>query len=168
MIKNIETPHADLGALIRRATKRDAEAACAVLRRSITECCAKDHGDESERLEAWLANKTPQNVREWIDSPGTYAFVAEAGGEVVGVAMMVESGEITLCYLVPEIRFLGVGKALLAELESKARDLGLEALRTYSTRTARAFYKRNGFQPAGTADSWHGTESYPMAKALGS
>jgi hypothetical protein len=48
---------------IRRATKGDADAACLVLRRSITECRAEDHHEDAVALSGWLANKTPKNVR---------------------------------------------------------------------------------------------------------
>lgn len=153
--------------LLRVAEERDAEAACAVLRRSITECCSEDHGDDQGRLEPWLANKTPENVREWIGAPSNHAVVAEVDGDIVGVAMMHESGEITLCYLVPEVRFTGKGKALLAELESRARQLELGELRLHSTKTARAFYARNGFVSSGAPDLWHEMECYPMVKYLG-
>lgn len=50
---------------IRRATPEDAEAACQVLRRSITELCIADHQGDAQSLAAWLANKTPENVRRW-------------------------------------------------------------------------------------------------------
>jgi len=153
--------------LLRVAEERDAEAACKALRRSITECCSEDHGDDPGLLEPWLANKTPENVQEWVGAPSNHAVVAEAAGDIVGVAMMHESGEITLCYLVPEVRFTGIGKALLAELESRARQLELGELRLHSTKTARAFYARNGFESCGTPDLWHGIECYPMVKYLG-
>lgn len=154
------------GRQLRVAEEGDAAAACEVLRRSITECCGDDHGNDQARLAAWLSNKTPENVREWITAQDNHAIVAEVDGAIVGVAMMRQSGEITLCYLVPEVRFTGAGKALLAKLESKGRQLGLPALTLYSTKTARAFYIRNGFQSSGAPDSSYGIESYPMVKTL--
>ena len=156
-----------MDAELRVAKERDAEAACEVLRRSIMECCTEDHLNDQARLEPWLSNKTPDNVRQWIRTQGSYAIVAEVDGAVVGVAMMLESGDITLCYLVPEVRFTGVGKALLAELESKAFQLGLPALTLNSTKTAHAFYIRNGFESSGAPSFWHGIDCYPMVKALG-
>jgi GNAT superfamily N-acetyltransferase len=156
-----------MDAQVRVAKEEDAEAACAVLRRSITECCSLDHNDDPSQLAPWLKNKTPENVRQWIVDPSSYAVVAEESGDIIGVAMMLVSGEVTLCYLVPEVRFTGVGKALLAELESKARALGLGELRLNSTKTAHAFYMRNGFADAGAATTWHGIGCIPMVKALG-
>ena len=51
---------------IREAVAGDSEQACNVMRRSITELCAADHGNDSAILARWLANKTPENVAVWI------------------------------------------------------------------------------------------------------
>jgi hypothetical protein len=48
---------------IRKATPNDAEAACAVLVRSIREICAPYYEYDEEILAQWLENKTPANVR---------------------------------------------------------------------------------------------------------
>jgi hypothetical protein len=37
----------------------DAPAACDVLRRSISELCVADHGNDPTILARWLSNKTP-------------------------------------------------------------------------------------------------------------
>jgi GNAT superfamily N-acetyltransferase len=152
---------------IRVAQEADAEASCQVLRRSIAECCFEDHANEPSRLHPWLENKTPENLCRWISTPGSYVIVAETLGKLVGVAMMLKSGEVTLCYLVPEVRFRGVGRALLSQLESKARELGLGELRLNSTKTAHDFYLRNGFTSAGAPSTRHGIGCFPMVKALG-
>jgi GNAT superfamily N-acetyltransferase len=156
-----------MDAQVRVAKEEDAEAACEVLRRSITECCSEDHEDNPSQLALWLENKTPENVRRWIRDPGSYAIVAEANGDIIGVAMMFESGEVTLCYLAPEALFTGVGKALLAGLVSRAHALGLHELQLNSTKTAHAFYLRNGFADAGSPTTWRGIACIPMVKALG-
>lgn len=68
--------------------------------------------------------------------------------------------------LLPEVRYTGIGKALLSKLVGEARELGLRQLRLNSTKTAFDFYRRNGFESAGAPDSWHGIGCSPMAKAL--
>lgn len=152
--------------MIRVATEADVIAACNVLRRSISECCIEDHQNDEARLAPWLSNKTPENVLAWINEPSNTTLVAEVDGEIVGFAAMTDSGEISLCYILPEVRYTGVGKALLAGLESRARELGLPEARLNSTKTAHAFYLRNGFESSGPADSWHGVSCYPMTKKL--
>ena len=155
-----------MDALVRIARESDAPAACAVLRRSIAECCAADHLGDPDLIQPWLSNKTPENVLQWISAESTYAVVAESKSEVVGVAMLLESGEITLCYLLPEVRFKGNGKQLLAALEKQARRLELGSIRLHSTKTAHEFYRRNGFKDSGSSELWHGIESFPMSKLL--
>ena len=107
---------------IRRA-KTDDAAACAVLRRSITELCRADHGGDAILLGKWLSNKTVENLTRWIMQ--THFVVAEERETILGVAAMNASGKITLNYVSPEARFRGVSKALVQQLESKARALGL-------------------------------------------
>jgi GNAT superfamily N-acetyltransferase len=151
---------------VREAGELDAQAACDVLRRSIAECCTDDHQNEPVLLEAWLSNKTPDNVRAWLRVESSFGVVAETDGVVVGFAMLLASGEIPLCYLVPEARFQGVGKSLLGALEMEARRRGIGELYLESTKTAHAFYLRNGFLDSGAPEVAFGIEGYPMRKQL--
>ena len=151
---------------VRVATVEDAEIACHVLRRSIAECCVEDHKNGASVLNLWLKNKTPQNVRTWFQHPGNFPVAAELDGKMVGVALMSKSGEIALCYLVPEARFIGAGKALLSFMEIEAARRGLDSLHLESTATARAFYLRNGFLPAGEPKEAFGITAFPMRKKL--
>jgi N-acetylglutamate synthase-like GNAT family acetyltransferase len=101
---------------LRSAKTEDATAACAVLRRSITELCRADHGGDEILLGKWLSNKTVENVTRWIMQ--SYFVVAEEGETILGVAAMDASGKITLNYVSPEARFRGVSKALVLQLEA--------------------------------------------------
>jgi GNAT superfamily N-acetyltransferase len=151
---------------IRRARISDAEEACAVLRRSIIELCAADHGDNPAILRAWLANKTAENVRAWIERPDNSLFVAIDGSAIVAVGCVTAAGEINLNYVSPEARFRGVSKAMLAQLEATARE-GAKTCTLLSTETARRFYLSAGYIEQGPAKGRFGAGSaYPMAKAL--
>ena len=149
----------------RDARSADAEAICRVVRRSITECCAADHGGDLRLLTAWLANKTPDTVRDWLHSKPSIAVIACRNEDAVGFGMATP-GEIKLCYVVPELRFQGVGKALLQRLEQAAIHSTEPALRLDSTRTAQDFYARNGFSPDGDPISAFGLTAQPMRKPL--
>src|SRR4051812_624052 len=65
--------------LIRRADVEDAVAACAAMRRSIAELCKADHHDDPVIVGHWLANKTPENVKAWIEDQGNQVLVAVEG-----------------------------------------------------------------------------------------
>lgn len=151
---------------VRPATVDDATAACSVIRSSILECCSDDHRGDATVLEGWLRNKTPDFVRMLVLAPTAFSVVAIVNEAVVGFGSALRTGEVTLCYVAPSVRFTGAGKALLAAIEHHAARSGIKALRLESTRTARAFYLRNGFVPEGPPVSAFGIEGHPMRKQL--
>ena len=151
---------------IRRASTIDADAACTVLRRSITECCVEDHHNNPELLSGWLKNKTPTNVAEWFAAKGNFSIVAVAGQQVLGVGLLTKKGNIALCYVLPEVRFTGVGKTLLRAMESHATQAGLGELHLSSTVTAKPFYLRNGFVEGGPCAIELGLKTFPLTKRL--
>ena len=151
---------------IRIAASSDAEAACNVLRRSITECCELDHKNDPAILEAWLGNKTPQMVASWFSSPTNFSLIAVSEGEVVGVALLTGAGKLALCYLLPEARGHGVGQALLARMEEQACGWGVKALQLHSTATGHAFFARRGYVDAGKVRSPYGVETVFFWKQL--
>ena len=152
---------------VRSATPADAEAACTVLRRSITECCGEDHHNDPELLSVWLKNKTPENVAAWFSAIENFSVVAILGEQVIGVGLLTEKGELALCYVLPEVRFSGVGKALLRAMESHAVHARLTEIHLSSTATAKAFYLRNGFTQSSPPEVEFGIQAFPLTKRLG-
>ena len=151
---------------VRNATPADAEAACEVLRRSITECCGEDHHNEPEALSVWLQNKTPENIAGWFAACENFPVVAISDEHIVGVGLLSATGELALCYVLPEVRFKGAGKAMLRAMESHAMQTGLTEIHLDSTGTAKAFYLRNGFSPCGAPEVEFGIRAFPLAKRL--
>jgi N-acetylglutamate synthase-like GNAT family acetyltransferase len=152
---------------IREATADDAEEACEVLRRSITELCNADHMGDSVALADWLSNKTPANVRAWVARADNHVFVATERNAIVAVGAVTSSGEITLNYVSPDARFAGVSKALMNRLEAKARELGNHTCTLTSTETARRFYLSAGYeQQSSSRNPLAMSSSYLMIKQL--
>ena len=130
---------------IRKATPQDAQAACAVLVRSIKEICAPYYENDEETLAQWLDNKTPANVRGWIESDRSYCVVAiNAPGQVLGFSS-ISGAEIMLNYVLPEALHQGIGKKMLQALEAQAIASGVDHIHVMSSITAKAFYERNGY-----------------------
>jgi GNAT superfamily N-acetyltransferase len=151
---------------IRAAQMREAAAICEVLRRSIVELCERDHHNDPARLAEWLADKTPENVANWIANPETCMFVAAAGETVLGVGSILASGEIALNYVSPDGRFQGISRAMLRTLEQTARELGQTRVALTSTFTAHDFYLAAGFADDGTLTAYE-TGGWPhMQKEL--
>ena len=151
---------------IRRARIEDAGAACAVHRRSIIELCQADHHGDPAILDAWLASKTPESVRAWIERPDRTYLVAEEDGAILGVGSITDAGEVLLLYVSPDARFRGVSKAVLAALEEAARARGAAVATLISTGTARRFYLSAGYREQGASEGRFGTASYPMTKRV--
>lgn len=153
-----------MGIEIRQATPNDAPAACALLRRSIEHGCVADHGHRPEILQAWLGNKTPQNVVTWFSSPSNFAVVAERkaeageGSELVGLALLNQAGRLALCYVQPEFLRTGIGRTLLEAVECKARAWHIGKLHMHSPASASAFFERHGYVNAGKDRSCFGLE----------
>src|SRR5258706_8288059 len=152
---------------VRKAEPKDAEAAVAVLRRSITELCTLDHHGDADTLARWLANKTPENFLSWLATEDNFCIVAETNDQIVGVGLLHRSGEVRLCYLAPGAQGQGLGKAILVALEEKAKEWGLRRLHLESTVSARPFYERVGYRPAGATKPGFGiSHCHPYEKKL--
>lgn len=152
---------------IRIAASADAAGACNVLRRSITECCVADHNNDPAILNAWLGNKNTQTVASWFESPTNFSLVAVDQGAVVGVALLTAAGKLALCYLLPEARHKGAGKALLARIEAQAASWGVKALQLHSTASGEAFFARQGYLRSGNVRSPYGVDTIFFWKQLG-
>lgn len=151
---------------IREACAADAQDVCGLLRRSIALGCGEDHRNDPAILDAWLGNKTPENVMSWFSCGANLSLVAEADGRVAGIAVLTRAGKIALFYVCPDLRFRGIGKRLLQEVEQRAAGLGLESLQVPSTYTARRFYESSGYLSRSTSMSPYGVEVINMAKVL--
>jgi GNAT superfamily N-acetyltransferase len=150
---------------IREAKIDDAEDACRVIRRSITELCHADHQDDAPTLALWLANKTADIMTRWITQH--HVFVALEDQEILGVAAMRASGEVILNYVSPDVRFRGLSTALMRQLEARAVELGIAVITLSSTATAVRFYRSRGYRENGPPIKGFGiTMGYPMSKQL--
>jgi GNAT superfamily N-acetyltransferase len=125
-----------------------------------------DYRNDAGVLEAWLSNKTPEHVRDWMESLDCCGVVAERDGSITGFAMLKMPGEISLCYLVPEAQGHGLGRAMIRELEREAIERGLTEIRLRSTRAAHPFYLRLGFVDCGPARQGRFIVAQPMLKVL--
>jgi GNAT superfamily N-acetyltransferase len=144
---------------VRQAQQQDEAKALDVLRRSITELCTSDHGNDPEVLAAWLANKTPEHFMSWLTNLDFFCVVAESGDRLCGVGLLHRSGRISLCYLLPGTQRRGIGTAIYRALEEQAWAWGLRTLNLESSVEARAFYERCGFRRVGVAGAETGTST---------
>lgn len=142
--------------LFREARMTDAKAMADILVRSIREICGPAYGNDKRTIGLWCADKTPATMVRMIADHGYYSIVAETSGAISGLGVLDKSGEIVLCYVIPEVLYQGVGKGILQALEKKARSLRLKELKLKSTLNAIPFYARNGYRPHGDYEMFLG------------
>lgn len=119
-------------------------------------------------LDAMSAGEYAERLRGFLsDGPDTTAhLVAERGGGVVGWACYgpcrddgasATQGEVYALYVAPDEMATGVGRALMAELTSRAEARGLSELLLWvveENHRARRFYEKAGFAPDGLEESY--------------
>lgn len=102
-----------------------------------------------------LAGYSPEQVRAWapeVPDPeawhrrmsGRHTLVAEDERGVAGFVELEEDGHLDMLYCRHDV--VGVGSALYAAAEERARGLGIPRLFTEASITARPFFGRRGFR----------------------
>ena len=154
---------------IRRAEHRDAEGMIRAHVRSIREVCAADYS--AEQIAGWSGRDfLPEIWRRTIDED--FAWVVERGAQIAGFAHLAitDAGAVLRgLFLVPEVLGQGHGKRLLAQVVEVCRGQAADELRLESTRTARAFYRSQGFVEQGPCACVLGgveLEVFRMVRAL--
>jgi putative acetyltransferase len=100
-----------------------------------------------EQVEAW-APRIPDPGEWHARMVARRTLVAEENGEVVGFAELEENGHLDMLYVRGDAVGRGVGRQLYEAAEHEARELGLEAVSTEASVTARPFFERRGFRVA--------------------
>jgi len=104
-------------------------------------------------------------MRRWSDPH--HAYVATEGAAIVGVGIIKSSGEIILNHVSPDVRFRGISKAIVARLEARARELGIDTITLQSSATALRFDVSAGYTSLGPPTKGYGvTFCHPMSKEL--
>jgi len=102
-------------------------------------------GDYSqEQVEAW-APEVPDAAAWRRRMAARHTLVAEDETGLVGFIELEEHGTLDMLYCRADRVRQGVGTALYAALEARARRLGLKRLFTAASLTARPFFERQGF-----------------------
>lgn len=151
---------------IRDAKTEDAAAICEVLRQSVTNLCVGDHKNDPAILGAWLGNKTPETLKGWIKDSSSQMLVATEGDEVIAVGGIMDTGEITLNYVLPSARIHGISKKMVNALETRAKERGAKTCILNNTGTARRFYLAMGYAEQEPKTGMFGAIVYPMSKSF--
>jgi N-acetylglutamate synthase-like GNAT family acetyltransferase len=101
----------------------------------------------------------PEHLARWI------VRVAERDGAVVGFAAVdPEARELEMLFVEPDAIGSGVGRALLQDALTRAREAGLEHLLIESDPDAEPFYRSQGARPSGTRTSSSTGRELPLLR----
>ncbi|WP_064118591.1 GNAT family N-acetyltransferase [Pseudomonas fluorescens] len=146
--------------LIRKATHTDAPAISQTIIHTLRESNAQDYSPEI--INQVTQHFTPEAILQWLTE--RQVLVATIDSRVVATASM-DKNVVRSVFVDPRYQGKGIGRHLMAQIESSALDAGMEVLRVPSSITAEGFYASLGFQKI--RDEFHGSErTIIMAKAL--
>jgi putative acetyltransferase len=137
---------------IRAAVESDAAAIVKVHYEAVHRIASNDY--EQDILNEWSTNSVDRSTRlktqisQNVDQ--TIMLVAEVDGTVVGFGEVVpDKGELRAVYVSPTAARMGIGSALLQNLEKESRDRMVQKLWLDSSLTAVPFYSAHGYQRDG-------------------
>lgn len=130
------------GPAIRRARVSDAPALARVQRASVRGLAREAY---SPRQIAVWARLGPLYHLWALTAGREVAFVAEAGGRILGFAS-VKGGEVTAVFVRPAAAGRGIGSALLARVEAEARRRGARRLVVKASLNGLPFYRARGYR----------------------
>jgi putative acetyltransferase len=127
---------------IRRYNRGEESAIWRVYFAATHESNARDY--HADLLERWAPHD--QDMSQWADRLAQKnPFVAIVDDEIVGMAEIEPDGFIDYFYVHPRWQNRGIGKALLAILESEAAKLGVQVMSADVSLTAKSFFLSRGF-----------------------
>ena len=149
---------------IRRAERRDAEAAFAIRLQAIRHQCGTRY--TADQVMAWTDVPLTDRYRDSVEKK--YHLVCVNEVPVATGFIDIPGGELGAIFVLPEFMGQGIGKKLLVHLEQLARESGLAQVHLEATLNAAAFYRRCGF--TGSTEAIHRSPSglqlacIPMSK----
>jgi GNAT superfamily N-acetyltransferase len=131
---------------VRAATVKDLETVVA-----LRVALLREHGDNPvyRRLRSDVVARARRLFTQQLNSPGEVTFLAERGGQPIGILRCVESAGspllhpphyayVSSVYVLPDERRTGVLRALMEHAEAWAREAGLDEFRLHSVATSTA------------------------------
>jgi putative acetyltransferase len=153
---------------IRRYKSGEENAAWKVYFAATHESIARDY--HAELIDRWAPRN--QDMGQWVARLAQKRpFVAIVDEKLVGMAEIEPDGFIDYFYVHPRWQSRGIGKALLATLESEAAKLGVSVISADVSITAKAFFLSRGFRVTEAKSNMilgHPAPNFRMQKRLNS
>jgi putative acetyltransferase len=147
-----------MGAIYRRATRKDASRLYDIRRRSILELSPPTM--PATEAQAWAERLTLAGMERKLCE--LEVWVAEQGGIVAGWGA-IRGDMLEGLYVAAEFAGQGVGAGLLGMLEGLMRGRGIQAVQAEASSNAREFYLRRGYRVTGPQTP---KRAWPIEKEL--
>lgn len=129
---------------LRPYSSDDASETLALFLEAITVTAAADYSPE--QIAAW-ARPGSRDLTDWdLQLRDRNTVVAVVLGEIAGFSDVGDDGYVDRMFVSPRFARRGVGRALLIELEERARHSGASRLYSNVSITARPLFERQGFR----------------------
>lgn len=98
------------------------------------------------QINAWAstADRT-DSLRNKVSTQFFYAVV-DNNGTIIGFASLAQNGYLDMLYVHKDHQRTGVATALWKKILSKANELGIKAIQTEASITAKPFFEKHGFK----------------------
>ena len=130
---------------IREAALSDAEMICSLHKQSIRRLCGEAY--TQEQIDSWAGPRVPEDYVNFLRT--AIVFVVERLDNLVGFAILSDTGELHALYIHPSHVGVGFGSRLLSVVEKKASDLELQSVTLNATLNSVTFYERQGYSSLG-------------------
>lgn len=146
--------HAAAPLVIRPARLGDALAIAALHHVAVHQLAAPFY--PREVLEHWSPPVTltgaERRYRE-TQEDGGLTLLAEQDGEPAGFGVVIpETGDIAACYVAPDLSRRGIGRTLLAAMETMVSAHGVHELNVRASLNAKSFYSAFGYHVSGRGE----------------
>lgn len=127
---------------LRQAALTDLDEIKELFTATITTVCTNDY--TPEQIAVWAS--TVENSHRWYDAvAGQLFLLAEMDDKIVGFASLDNNTYIDFMYVHKDYQRQGIAETLMEELENEARDLGVTAITSDVSKTAKPFFEKIGF-----------------------
>ena len=123
--------------------------------RSIREICVHDHGEEEIKGWGYREIRSKEQWLETLNNQNRFVWVVEHENEIEGhclISLIPEESkaDIHCLYLTPVVYKQGFGAILMEHMLDVAKENNIKEIYLQSTITAYSFYKKYGFEDAGS------------------
>lgn len=103
----------------------------------------------AQEIEDWVGDRNSHLEKLAVCKPHILRVVAERDHEIIGFGeMSTATGLVSACFVKTAAKGIGLGQKIIAAMEARARDFGVEFLQLEASRNAKKFYLACGFRNA--------------------